>query len=77
MVIDAAGAVPRVREAAIGMVLHDGQLVASMKRSVSARAVTFELRPYPSWRAGMRRDVDAAAAAVGAYLGLEPRLKQP
>ncbi|HEX6150068.1 winged helix DNA-binding domain-containing protein [Nocardioides sp.] len=77
MVIDAAGAVPRAREAAIGMVLHDGQLVAAMKRSVSARAVTFELRPYPSWRARMRRDVDVAAAAYGSYLGLEPRLKLP
>ncbi|MGZ5406028.1 MAG: winged helix DNA-binding domain-containing protein, partial [Nocardioides sp.] len=34
-VLDAAGAVPRSRETAIGMALVDGQLVASMKRTVS------------------------------------------
>ena len=72
MVIDATGAVPRGREIAIGMVLHDGQLVASMKRSTTARAVTFELGRYPSWTARMARDVEAAAAAYGEFLGLEP-----
>ncbi|MGH3345786.1 MAG: winged helix DNA-binding domain-containing protein, partial [Nocardioides sp.] len=45
MVIDAAGAVPRSRETAIGMVLHDGQLVAAMKRATSSRAVTFAIAP--------------------------------
>jgi hypothetical protein len=49
MVIDAAGAVPRGRETAIGMVLHDGQLVASMKRSTTPRVVTFDVAPYASW----------------------------
>ena len=40
-VIDADGVVPRVRETAIGMALVDGQLVAAMKRTVTAKAVTF------------------------------------
>ncbi len=75
MVLDSAGAVPRGRESAIGMVLHDGQLVASMKRSTSSRAVTFAIAPYQSWRARMLADVEAAATAYGAYLGLEPRVK--
>ncbi len=75
MVLDAACAVPRGRESAIGMVLHDGQLVASMKRSTSPRAVTFAIAPYQSWRARMLADVEAAAAAYGEYLALEPRVK--
>ena len=49
MVIDAAGAVPRGREASIGMVLHDGQLVASMKRSITPQAVVFRVVPRSSW----------------------------
>lgn len=77
MVIDAAGAVPRGRETAIGMVLHDGQLVASMKRSTTARAVTFELGPYPSWTARLVPDVETAAAAYGDFLGLEPVVRLP
>jgi len=72
MVIDAAGAVPRGRESAIGMVLHDGQLVASMKRSTTARAVAFDLGTYPSWSALMVPDVERSAAAYGEFLGLEP-----
>jgi hypothetical protein len=77
MVIDAAGAVPRGRESAIGMVLHDGQLVASMKRSTTPRVVTFDVAPYASWSPGMLEDAEAAAAAYGAFLGLEPRLRLP
>ncbi len=75
MVLDAAGAVPRGRESAIGMVLHDGQLVASTRRSTTSRAVTFAIAPYGSWRARMLADVEAAAAAYGDYLGLAPRVK--
>lgn len=47
-VLDAAGAVPRERESAIGMAVVDAQLVAAMKRTVTASAVRFELRPYAS-----------------------------
>lgn len=71
-VLDAAGAVPRGRETAIGMVLVDGQLLAGMKRGVTARRVTFELRPYASWTAAALPAVEAAAARYGAFLGLEP-----
>ena len=45
-VLDGAGVVPREREAAAGMALVDAQLVAAMKRTVSADRVVFELRPY-------------------------------
>jgi len=71
-VLDAAGAVPRSREAAIGMALVDGQLVAGMKRTVTARRVSFSLRPYASWDAAALPHVEEAAARYGAFLGLEP-----
>ena len=71
-VLDAAGAVPRSREAAIGMALVDGQLVAGMKRTVTARRVTFTLRPYASWDDAALPPVEEAAARYGAFLGLEP-----
>ena len=71
-VIDAAGAVPRVRGTAIGMVLVDGQLVAAMKRSVTGRRVTFELRPHASWAPEMLDPVERAATAYGAFLAREP-----
>jgi len=70
-VLDAAGAVPRTRETAIGMVLVDGQLVSRMKRSVSARRVVFELVPHGSWDASMLVAVEQAAARYGAFLGRE------
>ncbi|HKH08678.1 MAG TPA: crosslink repair DNA glycosylase YcaQ family protein, partial [Agromyces sp.] len=73
-VLDADGAVPRVREAAIGMALVDGQLVAAMKRTVGPKVVTFEVRPH---RALDRREIGAirdAARRYGDYLGLEARV---
>jgi hypothetical protein len=66
--------VPRERESAIGMALVDAQLVAAMKRTVNAKAVTFAVRPY---RALREREVEAirdAAERYGDYLGLEPRV---
>ncbi len=75
MVIDAVGAVPRRREASIGMVLHDGQLVASMKRSVTPQAVVFDLGPHSSWNSSMLPDVERAAAKYGDFLGLKPQLR--
>ncbi|WP_432478022.1 winged helix DNA-binding domain-containing protein [Nocardioides sp. GXQ0305] len=71
-VLDAAGVVPRGREAAIGMALVDGQLVAGMKRTVDGARVRFTLRPYPSWTDELRPEVEEAAARYGAFLGLEP-----
>lgn len=72
MVLDAAEAVPRGRESALGMCLVDGQLVASMKRTTNDRRVAFDLQPYASWSAGATPAVEEAAAAYGAFLGLEP-----
>ena len=73
-VLDADGAVPRVRETAIGMALVDGQLVAAMKRTVGPKTVTFEVRPH---RALDEREIGAirdAAKRYGDYLGLEARV---
>ncbi len=69
-VLDVAGVVPRERESAIGMALVDAQLVAAMKRTVTASAVRFDLLPYPSWTRGCGPLVDEAAARYGAFLGL-------
>ena len=72
-VLDAAGAVPRTREAAIGMALVDGQLVAGMKRTVTATAGRpSRSRPYASWDDSALPLVEEAAARYGAFLGLEP-----
>ena len=70
-VLDAAGAVPRGRESAIGMALVDGQLVASMKRTITARQVVFELTPYGTWDPAMLVPVERAAARYGTFLGLD------
>lgn len=74
-VLDAAGVVPRSREAAIGMALHDGQLVASMRRTVTGRQVVFELRPYESWTPDAAAAVELAASAYGDFLGREAELR--
>ncbi|WP_350347668.1 winged helix DNA-binding domain-containing protein [Agromyces sp. G08B096] len=74
-VLDADGVVPRGRETAIGMALVDGQLVAAMKRTVTAKAVTFALQPYRELRAREVDAIDEAAARYGAFLGLEPRVQ--
>ncbi|WP_167305894.1 winged helix DNA-binding domain-containing protein [Nocardioides euryhalodurans] len=70
-VLDAAGVVPRGRESAMGMALVDGQLVAAMKRSVTARQVVFELAPYASWHDDHLVPVERAAARYGAFLARE------
>ncbi|MDQ0894953.1 winged helix DNA-binding domain-containing protein [Agromyces ramosus] len=72
--VDAAGAVPRGRETAIGMALVDGQLVAGMKRTVSATAVAFEIRPHRPLHASEIAAIQDAAARYAAYLGLEARV---
>lgn len=74
-VLDAAGVVPRGREAAIGMALHGGQLVASMKRTVTDRQAVFALRPYDSWTPDAAAAVQLAATAYGEFLGLEPAVR--
>ncbi|MEV1131240.1 winged helix DNA-binding domain-containing protein [Agromyces sp. NPDC049794] len=74
-VLDADGIVPRERESAIGMALVDAQLVAGMRRTVTAKAVTFALHPHRGLR---RRELDSIHEAAGRYadyLGLEPRVQ--
>jgi hypothetical protein len=75
MVLDTAGAVPRGREASTGMALVDGQLVAGMRRSVSATGVTFELSPNRPLADPEAEALDQAARRYAAYLGLEARLR--
>lgn len=72
MVLDAAGAVPRGREGAIGMALVDGQLVGSVKRVISGSRVTFTVAPYASWTDACGPAVAEAARRYGAYLDREP-----
>jgi hypothetical protein len=74
MVIDSAGLVPRGRESTIGMAVVDGQMVARMKRTVTARTVRFELTPYDVLRPGDGEAVDDAAARYAAFLGLDPEV---
>jgi len=68
-VLDAAGVVPRTREAATGMALVDSQLVAAMKRTVVAEDVRFELRPYRPLRDDDVAALQVAAARYGEFLG--------
>lgn len=68
-VLDAEGIVPRAREAAAGMALVDAQIVAAMRRTVTADQVDFELRPYRQLLAGDIADLQAAARRYGQFLG--------
>ena len=68
-VLDGAGVVPRAREVAAGMALVDAQLVAAMKRTVTADRVVFELRPYRPLRADDVAALKAAASRAGEFLG--------
>ncbi|WP_308798945.1 winged helix DNA-binding domain-containing protein [Agromyces silvae] len=76
-VLDADGLVPRGREAAIGMALVDGQLLAGMRRTVTPTAVTFMLHPHRTLSARERSAIQDAAARYAAYLGLEPKVRIP
>ena len=77
MVLDVAGLVPRGRETAIGMVLVDGQLVASMRRTTGRRAV-FDVTPYDGPLSPPRVvALEQAAARYARFLGLEPELRLP
>ena len=73
-VLDADGIVPRARETAIGMALVDAQLVAAMKRTVSPKAVTFDVRPHRALRKDEIEAIQDAATRYGDYLGLEARV---
>jgi hypothetical protein len=68
-VLDGIGVVPRAREPAVGMALVDAQLVATMKRTVAADRVVFELRPYHPLAAADMAALEAAASRYGRFLG--------
>jgi len=76
-VLDAAGVVPRQREASIGMALVDAQLLAAMRRTVASDHVRFDLRPYRSLTPAQLEAIDQAAQRYGEYLRLTPRITQP
>ena len=73
-VLDEAGLLSRGREAAIGMALVDGQMVAQMKRKVAAKTVAFEIRPLRPLASDETQSIQDAAARYAAYLDLELRL---
>ena len=74
-VVDTAGLVPRTREAAAGMALVGGQLVAWMKRTLGKDRVDFALTPLRDLRADEVEALEEAAERYGAFLGLEARLR--
>jgi len=73
-VLDTAGDVPRTRESATGMALVDGQIVATMRRTVGKDHVEFALRPYRALTPHDVEALDQAARRYGDYLELEGRL---
>jgi hypothetical protein len=73
-VLDSAGVVPRGREAAIGMALVDGQIVATMRRNLGKDRVEFALEPYRPLGSDEVEALQEAADRYGDFLGLEPRL---
>jgi hypothetical protein len=76
-VLDAAGAVPRTREPAIGMALIDAQLVAGMRRTITRDHVRFDVRPYRPLTPAEIDVLDQAAERYGQFLQLGARLALP
>jgi hypothetical protein len=76
-VLDAAGDVPRTREAAAGMALVDAQLLAAMRRTITNDHVQFDLRPYRALTPPEIEALDQAARRYGEYLRLKSRLTLP
>jgi hypothetical protein len=76
-VLDAAGDVPRTRETATGMALVDGQLLATMRRTIANDTVRFDLRPYRALTPPEIEALDQAAGRYGEYLRLKVRLALP
>jgi hypothetical protein len=60
--------VGRRRESTIGIALVDGQLVAGMRRTLTATRVRFTLTPYRPLSAADRRALDEAADRYAAFL---------
>jgi hypothetical protein len=72
--LDSGGVVPRGREAAIGMALVDGQMVAWMKRTLAKDRVDFALTPLRDLTADEVEALQQAARRYGDFLGLSARL---
>ena len=75
--LDAAGDVPRTREAAAGMALVDAQLLAAMRRTITRGHVQFHLRPYRALTPPQIDALDQAASRYGEYLRLTAQLTLP
>jgi hypothetical protein len=75
--LDAAGDVPRTREATAGMALVDAQLLAGMRRTIAHDHVQFDLRPYRALTLPEIEALDQAASRYGEYLRLKARLTLP
>ena len=63
------------RETAIGMALVDAQLVAGMKRTIGAKAVTFAIHPHRALEDREATAIRDAAERYAEYLGLESRVE--
>jgi hypothetical protein len=68
-VVDAAGLLGRAREKSTGMGLVDGQLLTTMRRTVGAERVRFELEPYRVLSAAEKTALADAATRYGMFLG--------
>ena len=75
-VLDAAGVVPRHRETTMGIALVDAQLVAGMKRRLTASQAIFELTPYRPLSTSDWRALDDGATRYGEFLGTPAVLRQ-
>ncbi len=70
-VLDAAGLLGRAREKSMGMGLVDGQVLTTMRRTVSAGSVRFELEPYRALTSAEKRALRDAGERYATFLGAD------
>ncbi len=68
-VVDADGLHPVGREASIGVAVVDAQIAGTVRRTLGATSVVFEVTPYRPLRAAELQALDAEADRYGVYLG--------
>ena len=73
-VLDADTLLARTRETSLGMALLDGQIAATVNRTVDGNGVHFALTPYRMLTAPEHRRLQRAAVAYGVFLGLPATL---
>ncbi|MGI8939727.1 MAG: winged helix DNA-binding domain-containing protein [Iamia sp.] len=73
-VLDADGHLPPGREASVGTVLIDGQYAGTMRRTLGASTVTFEVSPCRDLDRSELSALQDAAARYGRFLGLAPEV---